>query len=186
MLSFTGSLKVYVATGVTDLRKSFAGLYALSNTVLKEDPRSGGLFVFANRRHNRVTMLYWDGTGLWVMTKRLEKGTFSWPQGAEAGAGRRALLRATSGSESIGGLQGAGLSPTAKARRQRTVKNNRYLQAWTLATRSGHAPGHVDGGWGAGLSPKAESATSQGPSRRYCAAQPSFASSCGVTRMALS
>jgi len=81
MLNFTGALKVYVATEAADLRKSFSGLYALATTVLREDPRTGGLFVFSNRRHTRVKVLYWDGTGLWVMTKRLEKGTFAWPKG---------------------------------------------------------------------------------------------------------
>lgn len=79
MLNFTGALKVFVAVRPADLRKSFAGLYALTANVLKERPESGGLFVFTNQRRNRVKALYWDGTGFWVMTKRLERGTFSWP-----------------------------------------------------------------------------------------------------------
>jgi len=79
MLNFTGALKVYVAVQPADLRKSFTGLYALTANVLKERPESGGLFVFTNQRRNRVKALYWDGTGFWVMTKRLERGTFSWP-----------------------------------------------------------------------------------------------------------
>jgi transposase len=91
MLNFTGSLKVYVATEPADLRKSFNGLYALTVNVLKKDPESGALFVFCNRRRNRVKVLYWDGTGLWVMNKRLEKGTFSWPVGVHAKHGRLAL-----------------------------------------------------------------------------------------------
>jgi len=91
MLNFTGSLKVYLATEPVDLRKSFTGLYALTVNHLKVDPQSGALFVFTNRRRNRVKILYWDGTGLWVMTKRLEKGTFSWPQGVKVKNGRLAL-----------------------------------------------------------------------------------------------
>lgn len=91
MLNFTGSLKAYVATEPADLRKSFTGLYALAQNVLKADPRSGALFVFANRRCNRVKILYWDGTGFWVMTKRLEKGTFAWPKGVEVRHGRLSL-----------------------------------------------------------------------------------------------
>ena len=53
MLNFTGTLKVYVATEVADLRKSFTGLWALTMNTLKEDPRSGALFVYCNRRRNR-------------------------------------------------------------------------------------------------------------------------------------
>jgi transposase len=79
MLNFTGALKVFVAVQPADLRKSFSGLYALTANVLNERPDSGGLFVFTNQRRNRVKALYWDGTGFWVMTKRLERGTFSWP-----------------------------------------------------------------------------------------------------------
>lgn len=80
MLSFTGSLKVFISLQACDLRKSFNGLLALVTERLKEDPRAGALFVFSNRRHTRLKILYWDGTGFWVMTKRLEQGTFSWPR----------------------------------------------------------------------------------------------------------
>jgi transposase len=81
MLSFSGSLKIYVAGEGCDMRKSFEGLQALVTTVLDQDIRDGALFVFSNRRRTRLKILYWDGTGLWVMAKRLEEGTFSWPQG---------------------------------------------------------------------------------------------------------
>lgn len=91
MLNFTGNLKVFLSTGPADLRMSFSGLYARTQNVLNEDPRMGALFVFTNRRHNRVKVLYWDGTGLWVMTKRLEKGTFSWPQGVDVKDGKLSL-----------------------------------------------------------------------------------------------
>jgi transposase len=83
VLSFTGSLKIFVALHACDLRKNFNGLHALVTEGLKEDPRTGALFVFCNRRHNRIKILYWDGTGFWVMTKRLEQGTFSWPRDIE-------------------------------------------------------------------------------------------------------
>jgi transposase len=83
MLSFSGSLKVFVALQACDLRKGFNGLYALVTERLGQDPRAGALFVFSNRRHTRLKILCWDGTGLWVLTKRLEQGTFSWPQPGE-------------------------------------------------------------------------------------------------------
>lgn len=88
MLNMTGSLRVYLAAESVDLRKSFSGLYSVTVNVLREKPESGALFVFTNRRRNRIKALYWDGTGLWVMIKRLEKGTFSWPQGTDVKDGK--------------------------------------------------------------------------------------------------
>jgi transposase len=85
MLSFPGTLKVFLALEPTDLRKSFNGLYAQVKEVMKERPESGALFVFTNRRRTRIKILHFDGTGLWVMTKRLEQGTFSWPKGVDTG-----------------------------------------------------------------------------------------------------
>lgn len=83
MLSFSGSLKVFVALEACDMRKGFNGLHALVTERLGQDIRSGALFVFSNRRHTRIKILCWDGTGLWVLTKRLEEGTFSWPKNIE-------------------------------------------------------------------------------------------------------
>jgi transposase len=83
MLSFTGSLKVFVALEPCDMRKGFEGLTGLVAEKLKEDLRSGALFVFSNKRHTRLKVLYFDATGLWLMTKRLEQGTFSWPRSSE-------------------------------------------------------------------------------------------------------
>ena len=80
MLSFTGGLKVFVALEPVDLRKSFSGLEVLVSERLGEDLRKGALFVFTNRRHSRLKILYWDGTRLWLLIKRLEQGTFSWPK----------------------------------------------------------------------------------------------------------
>ncbi len=83
MLSFTGGLRVFVALEACDMRKGFEGLAGLVGEELKENLRSGALFVFCNRRRTRLKILYWDGTGLWLMTKRLEAGTFSWPKDTE-------------------------------------------------------------------------------------------------------
>lgn len=93
MIPLGVATRVYLAAGVTDLRKSFEGLSGLVRHQLKEDPLSGHLFVFANRGRNRIKVLYWDGSGLWVCAKRLEKGCFSWPRsrGAAEPAGLRIL-----------------------------------------------------------------------------------------------
>jgi transposase len=91
MLSFSGSLKVFVALEPCDLRKGFNGLYATVTGRLGEDPKGGALFVFCNRRRTRLKILCWDGTGLWLLTKRLEEGTFSWPKDVEPGRTKFAL-----------------------------------------------------------------------------------------------
>lgn len=80
MLSFAAHLKIFVAIEPCDLRKSFNGLYAAATEALEEDPRRGALFVFGNRRRNRIKILYFDGTGVCILAKRLERGTFSWPR----------------------------------------------------------------------------------------------------------
>lgn len=86
MLSFPGSLKVFLCIEPCDMRKGFEGLTALVAERLKEELRSGALFVFTNRTHTRLKVLCWDGTGLWLLCKRLERGRFSWPEGMEEGA----------------------------------------------------------------------------------------------------
>jgi transposase len=83
MLSFPSSLKIFLAVEPCDMRKGFNGLHALVTQRLQEDARQGALFVFTNTRRNRLKILYWDTTGLWILSKRLEKGTFSWPKGTE-------------------------------------------------------------------------------------------------------
>jgi transposase len=79
MLSVSAATRVLVAINPVDLRIGFNRLYGLVSEQLKEDPLSGHLFVFTNRHRNRLKVLYWDGSGLWVCAKRLEKGRFTWP-----------------------------------------------------------------------------------------------------------
>lgn len=110
MLSFTGGLKVFVALEACDMRKGFNGLEALVTQRLGEDLRQGALFVFTNRRHTRLKIIYWDGTGLWLLIKRLEKGTFSWPrrvEGVKLKLAPEALAMLTDGID----LRGARLRP---------------------------------------------------------------------------
>jgi transposase len=82
MLSFHAQLKIFVAVAPCDLRMNFNGLWNAAQTQLGEDPKKGALFVFGNRRRNRIKILYCDGSGVCVLAKRLDEGTFHWPQSA--------------------------------------------------------------------------------------------------------
>ena len=79
-------VKVHLALGYTDMRKGIDGLAMLVQGVLRQDPFTGQLFAFRGRRANLLKILFWDGTGLCLFTKRLEHGTFLWPLDVEAGA----------------------------------------------------------------------------------------------------
>ena len=91
MLSFAGSLRVFIALDPCDMRAGINTLHALVGDGLKEDAKSGALFVFTNKRRRLLKVLYWDGTGLWLLTKRLEQGTFCWPRCATEGQTKLAL-----------------------------------------------------------------------------------------------
>lgn len=86
MLSLGSNVKVYVAPGTTDMRKSYDALEALTRTILALDPLSGHVFAFCGRRRDRVKLLLWDGTGFWLFSKRLARGTFAWPEPPADGA----------------------------------------------------------------------------------------------------
>ena len=79
MLTLPHGVGIYLARGPTDMRKAIDGLAALTKSALGRDPFSGHLFVFCNRRRNRLKILYWEESGFWPLLKRLERGTFSWP-----------------------------------------------------------------------------------------------------------
>ena len=79
MFGLGPATKIYIAVEGVDMRKGFDGLHGLVRDRLGHDPLSGHLFLFANRAHTRLKVLVWDGSGLWVCAKRLEKGRFHWP-----------------------------------------------------------------------------------------------------------
>jgi transposase len=108
---FTRGLKVCLAAQPADLRRSFEGLALLVRGALKEDERSSQIFVFTNRRRDRVRLLYWDGTGLWLMTKKLEAGNFAWPKVPDGAA--KIQLRAEAFEMLLSGidLRGARMRP---------------------------------------------------------------------------
>jgi transposase len=93
MFGWGPATQIYLAAGATDMRKGFDGLYGLVRDKLLLEPLSGHMFLFSNRQRNRLKLLFWDGSGLWVCAKRLEKGRFQWPA-ATAGQARLALSHA--------------------------------------------------------------------------------------------
>lgn len=78
-------VKVHLAQGYTDMRKGIDGLAMLVQGMLRQDPFSGHLFVFRGRKANLLKIVFWDGTGLCLYTKRLEDGVFLWPPRVEPG-----------------------------------------------------------------------------------------------------
>jgi transposase len=80
MLQPPPGTRVFLACGATDMRKGFDGLAALVQMVLAQDPYGGALFLFRGRRGDLVKALWWDGQGLCLCAKRLERGRFVWPQ----------------------------------------------------------------------------------------------------------
>jgi transposase len=87
MLSFPPAVRIWLATHPTDLRKSFDTLAEVVRQHLHNDPLSGHVFVFRNKRSDRVKLLYWDEDGFVIVYKRLEEGTFRFPTAADGAAG---------------------------------------------------------------------------------------------------
>jgi transposase len=87
MLSFPPSVRIWLATKPTDMRKSFDTLAEVVRQHLHNDPLSGHLFVFRNKRSDRVKLLYWDEDGFVIVYKRLEAGVFHFPAAADGQAG---------------------------------------------------------------------------------------------------
>jgi transposase len=80
VLSLAATLRIFLATEPADMRKGFDGLSQLVRDRIAQDPLSGHLYVFRNKRRNRIKILYWDRDGLALWYKRLETGTFRFPQ----------------------------------------------------------------------------------------------------------
>jgi transposase len=85
MLNFTGGMKVFVALDACDMLAGAGTLQGLVAERLKENVREGAFLVFTNKRRSVLKVLNWDGTGTWVLTKRLAEGNFSWPAAAQCG-----------------------------------------------------------------------------------------------------
>lgn len=112
MLTWPPSIRVFVHTGPTDMRRSFDRLAAMTREVLHEDPLSGHLFVFFNRPRDRVKILFWDRSGFCLWYKRLEEGIFKLP----APAGKAQGVEMTS-TELTLILEGIDLSKAERGKR---------------------------------------------------------------------
>jgi transposase len=121
MMYLPASVRVYLCTSACDMRKSFDGLQALVIQVLELDPLAGHLFVFGNRRKDRVKILYWDQDGFAVWAKRLEQGTYAMPF-AEEGPRRREITAPELGAL----LSGIDLSQAKRRKRYQQVARTRH------------------------------------------------------------
>jgi transposase len=84
MWSFSSQVRIFLARDPVDMRKSFHGLVSLAESVLKKDPLSGHLFVFINRRRDRIKLLYWGGTGFCIWYQQLQRGSYQLPAATTA------------------------------------------------------------------------------------------------------
>ena len=117
MIHLPASVRVYLCTSPCDMRRSFDGLHALVTDAMQLDAFAGHLFVFANRRKDRVKILYWDRDGFAVWAKRLEEGTYAMPFGGE-GEHRREIT-----AQELGALL-SGIDLSVAKRRKRYQRKN--------------------------------------------------------------
>ena len=143
MLSLPPSVRIFLARGVTDMRKQIDSLAALVQHVLREDPLSGHLFVFCNRSRDRVKILYWESSGYWLMHKRLEAGRFAWPDGQQPAI----KMTATELHALLGGLDISNAVQRRRYRRNVDGNGSSALESSRNGARGGGSsavdgPGH--------------------------------------------
>ena len=117
MMHLPASVRVYLCASACDMRRSFDGLHAMVTQSMELDAFAGHLFVFANRRRDRIKILYWDRDGFAVWAKRLEEGTYAMPfdAGVIGGEKRREITAAELGAI----LSGIDLSQAKRRKRYR-------------------------------------------------------------------
>ena len=130
MFGLGAATRIYVAVGATDVRKGFEGLFGLVKERLGLSPLSGHLFLFANARRNRLKVLYWDGTGLWICSKRLERGRFSWP--AEGDENGKVQLSYEELALLVGGIE------LGRTRRKNWYRREEALRAENMEENTGN------------------------------------------------
>ncbi len=114
MMHLPASVRVYLCTSACDMRKSFDGLHALVTQAMELDALAGHLFVFTNRRRDRIKILYWDRDGFAVWAKRLEEGAYAMPL-----SGSAEKRREITAPELSALLSGIDLSQAKRRRRYR-------------------------------------------------------------------
>lgn len=125
MLTLPSSVRIFVAAEAVDLRRGFDGLAAATRGIILQDPLSGHVFAFLNRRRNRIKLLVWDRTGLVLVYKRLERGTFRIPFEPTAGARHVELDSGDLGLM----LEGIDLRDVRRQRRWRRLPHERRVAA---------------------------------------------------------
>jgi transposase len=121
MLNLAANTRVFLVIGPTDMRKGFDGLFSLVESVIHQDPFSGHLFVFRNRRRDRLKIMWWDRDGLAIWYKRLEKGSFQFPTDLKNSADKlpaRCEMRAEEFAMLLGGIDLAGIRRRKRYERQ--------------------------------------------------------------------
>ena len=83
MIDLRSGTRIWIAAGATDMRRGFQGLSSIVETVLEQAPYSGHVFVFRGKRGDLIKLLWFDGDGLCLFAKRMERGRFVWPQATE-------------------------------------------------------------------------------------------------------
>ena len=131
MITPPANLRVYLACGVTDMRRGFDGLAAQVQTVLKADPHAGHLFIFRGRRGDMVKVIWHDGQGACLFSKRLERGRFIWPQAKDGSVALTAAQLHAAGRHrlaSAGAELGAGSGLLIRQGRSPTHRLNRSMR----------------------------------------------------------
>jgi transposase len=128
MFAMGAATRIYVATGATDMRKGFCGLEGLIRERLECDPTSGHIFLFSNARRNRVKLVFFDGSGLWVCSKRMERGKLYWPE--PAGKEERVQLSREHFALLIGGID---LAQTRERKWYRRGVGEESTESWKTA-----------------------------------------------------
>lgn len=123
MIALPPQIRVFLCRLPTDMRKSFHGLVALTESALMQDPLSGSLFVFVNRRRDRIKILYWGQTGFCIWYQQLQKGTYQLPD--EAALGERQAVEVTRSQLSLilDGIELSSARQRLRFRSQRELSN---------------------------------------------------------------